>query len=121
MTDRPANHNVKLRQEREGEREMTDQCDNGALGGELSRVKQVADEPVDGAMVGVAAEIVVRHRVFLQSQQHRRHSYLVSASLVVSFTTLLRPSCWHQLDNVQCAMLYCYGCARWVKLTYVSF
>ena len=104
MTDRQADHNVKLRQERE--REMTDQCDNGALGGELSRVEQVADEPVDGAMVGVAAEIVVRHRVFLQSQQHRRHSYVLLVSLVVSFTTLLLAS------TGQCAV--CHALLLWV-------
>jgi len=91
---------------------MTDQCDNGALGGELSRVKQVADEPVDGAMVGVAAEIVVRHRVFLQSQQHRRHSYLVSASLVVSFTTLQAAASQLLASTGQYAV--CHALLLWV-------
>jgi len=60
----------------------TDQRDDCAFGRQLRRVKQIPNEPIDAAMVGIATEIVLRHCVFLTTSNTAlsRHTHTQSAS-----------------------------------------
>ena len=62
-------------------RQLTDQCDNSTLGGELSGMEQVPDEPVDTAVVRITTKVILRHRVFLYG--NTPHQSVISRSAVI--------------------------------------